>query len=64
MLPGGLDIIGIFTIAPPNVINACQIKLKQVQTITDTQASTIHPKRVNWHISSDVMTKISVDNLP
>jgi len=34
MLPGGLSVIGIFALAPPAMMQAAQVKLRQVRSYT------------------------------
>ena len=33
MLPGGLDVIGVFAVAPPSMMQDAQAKLRQVRKI-------------------------------
>ena len=31
LLPGGMDVLGIFAMAPPDMMKAAQVKLRQVK---------------------------------
>ena len=46
MLPGGLDVLGIFALAPPNMMISAQTKLRQVSLLVSSYSST--PCKFGW----------------